>query len=132
MNVAALSSRLRAAAIRCAKLVPVLFRHDPLFRYATIAAVLALIFLAVSMLQDVGGRGALDSATTAPDRAPHDTAPPTGNSDRTEPPAPGSTGTPAAPEDAPAIAPGRSLDGIDVEPAPKDRFGTLPKGEPNP
>ncbi|WP_292231720.1 hypothetical protein [Mesorhizobium sp.] len=32
-----------------------MFRHDPLFRYATIAAVLALIFLAVSMVQHVGG-----------------------------------------------------------------------------
>ncbi|RWH77991.1 hypothetical protein [Mesorhizobium sp.] len=41
--------------MRWAKKVPAMFRHDPLFRYATIAAVLALIFLAVSMVQHVGG-----------------------------------------------------------------------------
>lgn len=132
MSTAALSSRLRAAALRCANLVPALFRHDPLFRYATIAAVLALIFLAVSMVQDVGGRGALEHSTTVPDRTPHGTVPPAVNSDATEPPPPGSPDAPAAPEDAPAITPGRSLDRIDVEPAPKDRFGTLPTGDPNP
>lgn len=133
MSTAALSSRLRTAALRCANLVPALFRHDPLFRYATIAAVLALIFLAVSIIQDVGGRGAIDASTTAQDRAPHDAVTPAGNSDRTEPPAPGSTDAPTLTEDAPVkIAPGRSLDGIDVEPMPKDRFGTLPKGNPNP
>lgn len=131
MTGAGLFISLRAMLLRWAKLAPPLFRHDPLFRYAAIAAVLALIFLAVSMVQDdsryggvTGTDDAIGSKATTPDRVGQRTTSRTESAGTGTPPAPGSA---AQPEDTPAIAPGRSLDGIDVEPAPRDDFGTLPQ-----
>lgn len=133
MTGARLFVSLRAMLLRWAKRAPALFRHDPLFRYAAIAAVLALIFLAVSMVQDdsrygTGRDEAPGSRTTRPDRAGQDTTSRTDSAGTGTPPVPRSAAQPDH-EDAPAIAPGRSLDSIDVEPAPRDDFGTLPQGE---
>jgi len=129
MTDATLLVSLRAALLRWIKLVPGLFRHDPLFRYAAIAAILAVIFLAVGMVRDGGRDGVVSEAgkTTGsqaktPDRTGQDNAPPAEQSGASEPPAPGSpdAGQPLK------IAPGRSLQGVDVTPAPRDSFGTLP------
>lgn len=126
---------VRAALLRWARLCPALFRHDPLFRYAVIAAVVALIFLAVGMIQDggrhdtVSGAGkATGSASTTPDRSGEHNAPPPGGLETAMPPVPGSPGAPSAAENAqpPKIAPGRPLEGVDVTPAPRDDFGTVP------
>ncbi|MER9632099.1 MULTISPECIES: hypothetical protein [unclassified Mesorhizobium] len=127
-----LFSSVRATLLRWLKLVPALFRRDPLFRYATIAAVLALIFLAVSIGQDVGGQR--DDRPT--DAGKNASTPPMGRDNfeqgnassaaqTTEPPHPLGTLEPA-PEETPAVAPGRPLQGIKLAPAPHDNFGTVP------
>nr|WP_284452433.1 hypothetical protein [Mesorhizobium sp. WSM4875] len=133
--LAALNARL----LRWLKLVPALFSRDPLFRYATIAAVLALIFLAVSTLQDVGGhRGGPftgPARETTPDNLQNRDPSLAEGSQLSQPPAPGSaTPAPAAgstsqPPDAeiPAVAPGRPLQGIQVAPTPRDSFGIVPE-----
>ncbi|RWK58568.1 hypothetical protein [Mesorhizobium sp.] len=131
---ATLLASMRARFSRWLKLVPALFRRDPLFRYATIAAVLALIFLAVSIVQDVlgnrdgrmTGAGKNASTTSAPDNFQHRNASSSAGSLMSEPPAPGSTSDPAH-EENPAVAPGRPLQGIKVAPAPRDSFGTVPE-----
>ncbi|MBZ9709841.1 hypothetical protein LB543_24340 [Mesorhizobium sp. ESP7-2] len=129
---------VRAALLRRLKLVPSLFRNDPLFRYASIAAVLALILIAVSIGQDMSGRSALSgtgnrtgSAATAPERVRQNGVVPATGLETTVPPVPGSPDMPAPTEDAspPAIAPGRPLNGIDVAPGPRDSFGTIPQGD---
>ena len=129
MNATLLAS-VRTRLLRWLKLVPALFRRDPLFRYATIAAVLALIFLAVSIVQDVLGHrdGRMTGAApaTAPDNVQHRNASSTEGPRMSEPPAPGSKSEPAH-EDTPAVAPGRPLQGIKVAPAPRDSFGTMPE-----
>jgi hypothetical protein len=134
MNATLLAS-VRATLLRWLELVPALFRRDPLFRYATIAAVLALVFLAVSIGQDVArdrdgqmtGAGKNASApSTAPDNFEQGNASSAAGSRTTEPPAPGSTLKPAH-EETPAVAPGRPLQGIKVAPALRDSFGTMPK-----
>ncbi|MEI9425868.1 hypothetical protein O7A70_32775 [Mesorhizobium sp. Cs1299R1N1] len=136
--MATLVASVRATLLRWLKLVPTLFKHDPLFRYASIAAVLALILIAVSIGQDVSGRSALSgtgnrtgSAATAPERVGQNGVVPATGLETTEPPVPGSPGVPTPTKDAspPAIAPGRSLNGIDVAPAPRDSFGTIPQGD---
>ncbi|MER9950019.1 MULTISPECIES: hypothetical protein [unclassified Mesorhizobium] len=128
-----LFSSVRATLLRWLRLVPALFRRDPLFRYAAIAAVLASIFLAVSIGHDVAGQR--DDRPT--DAGKNASTPPTGRDNfeqgnassaarsQTEPPAPGSTLEPAH-EKTPAVAPGRPLQGIEVAPAPHDNFGTVP------
>ncbi|MER8671400.1 hypothetical protein NKH45_30320 [Mesorhizobium sp. M1156] len=135
MTAETLLSSVRATLVRWLKLVPALFRRDPLFRYATIAAVLALIFLAVSIGQDVAGNrdGAMTGAgtnastpSTGTDNFELGNASSAAGSRTTEPPAPGSTSEPAQ-DDTPAVAPGRPLQGIRVAPAPHDSFGTIPK-----
>ncbi|EHH05539.1 hypothetical protein MEA186_30052 [Mesorhizobium amorphae CCNWGS0123] len=134
MNATLLAS-VRARFSRWLKLVPALFRRDPMFRYATIAAVLALIFLAVSIGQDVAGHhdrpmtGAAKNASTpstGTDSFELGNASSASGSQTSEPPAPGSTSEPAR-EETPAVAPGRPLQGIKVAPAPHDSFGTIPK-----
>lgn len=126
MMNATLLALVRARLLRWLKLVPALFRRDPLFRYATIAAVVALIFLAVSIVQDVAGHrdGPMTSAApaTAPDNRNSSSAE---GSQTSAPPAPGSTSGPAH-DDTPAVAPGRPLQGIKVAPAPRENFGTVP------
>lgn len=127
MNRHDLLPSLRAMLIRWTGLVPALFRHDPLFRYAAIAAILALIFLLVSMGQQRAGSGNSVPKANAPiSDARHDAGFERGDPlSPAEPPPPGSAREPAL--QAPAVAPGRPLEGIDVAPAPGDGFGTLPK-----
>ncbi|MER8406925.1 hypothetical protein NKH16_19700 [Mesorhizobium sp. M1307] len=134
MTAETLFSSVRATLLRWLKLVPALFRRDLLFRYATIAAVLALIFRAVSIGQDVAGQrddrptDAGKNASTPPtdqDNFEQGNASSAAGSQTTEPPAPGSTLEPAH-EKTPAVAPGRPLQGIEVAPAPHDNFGTVP------
>ena len=138
MTDATLLGSVRARLLRRLKLVPVLFRRDPLFRYATIAAVLALIFLAVSIGQDVashrdgpmtGAGKATGSHAKTTDRNGQNKASPSDGSETAMPPVPGSQGAPSATQNAPPpkIAPGHSLEGVDVAPAPRDDFGTVPK-----
>lgn len=128
-------SMLRAMLARWTKLVPALFRHDPLFRYATIATVLALIFLIAGLARDFLGPGTIPPADLDAENKPaasegvrSDGANAGSRSATTEPPVPGPATAPPAPEDAspPMIAPGRSLEGLDMAPAPRDSFGTLP------
>lgn len=134
MTDATLLASVHARLLRWLKLVPALFRRDPLFRYATIAAVLALIFLAVSIVQDVTGHrdgpmtGAGNNAgtTSAPDSFEQGNASSAAGSRTSQPPAPGSTLEPID-EKTPAVAPGRPLQGIKVAPAPRETFGTVPK-----
>lgn len=134
MTDATLLASVHARLLRWLKLVPALLRRDPLFRYATIAAVLALIFLAVSFAQDVTGHrdgpmtggGNNAGTTSAPDKFEQGNASSAAGSQTSQPPAPGSTLEPA-PDDTPAVAPGRPLQGIKVAPAPRENFGTVPK-----
>jgi hypothetical protein len=103
------------------RLVPDLAMRDPWFRYAAIAALLAMLFVIGQIAQDWAGPPPpsptpAGAAAVNPQRA--QTAP-TGTAIRPPPPN-------AA--DIPAIAPGRSLQGIIVDPAPGDAFGKLPNG----
>ncbi len=107
------------------RLVPTLVMRDPLFRYAAIAAVLALLFLIGQFAQVLAGPPALPpplagAAAINPQRPQ---AAPTGTAK-----------IPAAPipVEIPAIAPGRPLNGIIVDPAPADPFGKMPKGAKSP
>ncbi|KUM25573.1 hypothetical protein AU467_25700 [Mesorhizobium loti] len=118
---------------RWLKLVPALFRHDPLFRYASIAAVLALILFAVSIGQHVvgavavTGAGKTGPAATVPEGSERrGRADMTGGAATARPPAPGSPGAPMATTDTAPIAPGHTLDHLRVEPASPDKFGTMP------
>ena len=109
------------------RLVPVLIRHDPLFRYAGIAAALFLLVLIGRGLQDWAGPGPIPPA-------PDPLAVNTPRSPTSKSPAPEPTMVVPAPLPAPPIfiTPGRKLDGVTVTPAPADRFGTLPQGNKNP
>ena len=97
------------------RLMPALLRHDPIFRYAAIGALMVLILLIGRAAQDWAGPGAIPAtASSATDQSSASTpAPP----DFTQP----------APAAAPAIAPGRSLDGVTIAPPPADDFGRLPR-----
>ncbi|WP_011578697.1 MULTISPECIES: hypothetical protein [Chelativorans] len=133
-----------AVLVRWAKLVPALLWRDPIFRYAAIAAAVAMIFLIARLAQDLAGPGAIPPAGQAtqgsggPAGDPGhvdegDDARGTGmEQDEEQPPRPGSASTlPAREETTPrVIAPGRSLENIEVEPAPADSFGTMPTGDP--
>jgi len=112
------------------RLMPALIRHDPLFRYAGIAAVFFLIVLIGRGAQWWAGPGPIPPT---PDRlgvngmAPAPVQPQVPNDQKPDPAA-------AAPAPAPpvVIAPGRKLDGVTINPAPADRFGTLPQGTKKP
>ena len=109
-------------------LVPALVMRDPLFRYAAIAAIaaiLALLFLIGQLAQDLAGPPVLaatpmGAAAVSPTRSD---APPATAAEGVTAPVPGKI---------PAIAPGRPLGGITVDPAPSDTFGKLPKGAKSP
>ncbi len=88
MSAPQLFSGLLAIGIRWIRLVPALFRHDPLFRYATIAAVLALIFLAVGIGRQIAG---FDAVSPMPE-----TAATADDAEMAGPPAPGSPAAPSA------------------------------------
>jgi hypothetical protein len=135
MSGTQLFSSARATLVRWTRLVPGLFRHDPLFRYASIAAVLALILFTVSVGQHVAGpvavTGAGGKTGPAAKKIP-ESGGRQGSADRAdgaetaEPPAPGSPGAPSATKDVTPISPGRALDHLQVEPASRDSFGTMP------
>ncbi len=97
------------------RLVPALIRHDPIFRYAAIGALMALLLLVGRAAQDWAGPGAIPATTPSAVEPPSATGPASPN--LTQP----------APAAAPAIAPGRSLDGVTIAPAPADDFGRLPR-----
>ena len=114
----------KSAVAKLARMAPTLFLRDPLFRYAAIAAGIALLFLIAQFAQNVAGPPTIPaapavSASGVPDRP---------KSAATAPVAPGVSPAAPLPAKAPTIAPGRPLDGIAVEPAPADTFGKLPKG----
>jgi hypothetical protein len=92
------------------RLTPTLLRRDPIFRYAAIGALLALLLLIGRAAQDWAGPGAIPAMPPSAIESP--SAP--------------SLARPA-PEVAPAIAPGRSLEGVTIAPAPADAFGKLPQ-----
>ncbi len=104
MSAPQLFSGLLAIGIRWIRLVPALFRHDPLFRYATIAAVLALIFLAVGIGRQIAGFDAVSPMpeTAAPAGTGTKNGKPQGDTDTADdaemagPPAPGSPAAPSA------------------------------------
>lgn len=130
MNGGTLRERLLSAAARWTRLVPGLLRHDPLFRYAVIAAALALFFLGARLTQDLAGPDDIPPAGS--ERVGEDVVSPGDRSaTNAEPPVPGSAAISPKPEDAspPVIVPGRSLEGIEVEPTAPDSFGTLPQGD---
>ena len=106
-------------------LVPALVMRDPLFRYAAIAAILALLFLIGQLAQDLAGPPVLaptpmGAAAVSPTRSEATAA--TAAEGVTAP----------VPGKIPVIAPGRPLGGITVDPAPGDTFGKLPKGTKSP
>jgi hypothetical protein len=92
------------------RLAPALLRRDPIFRYAAIGALMAVVVLVGHAAQDWAGPGPIPATpASAIDR-------------------PSATGLPQpAPATAPAIAPSRSLDGVTIAPAPADAFGKLPR-----
>jgi hypothetical protein len=97
------------------RLAPALLRRDPIFRYAAIGALMALVFLFGRAAQDWAGPGAIPATPPSAVESPSATGPA----------APGLARP--APEAAPAIAPGRSLEGVTIAPAPADAFGRLPQ-----
>ena len=97
------------------RLAPALLRRDPIFRYAAIGALMVLLLLMGRAAQDWAGPGAIP-ATPPPAVEPLSAT------------GPASPSLPQpAPEAAPAIAPGRSLEGVTIAPAPADAFGRLPQ-----
>lgn len=114
MNGRAAFSSMLSAVRRAASLLPALLRHDPLFRYAAIAAALALVFLVGRLTQDMAGPGAIPPKQK-------EFGPPVGE--------PGNAAAPFPGDETPLkIAPGRALDGARIEPPPRDSFGTITQG----
>jgi hypothetical protein len=97
------------------RLTPALLRRDPIFRYAAIGALMALIVLVGRAAQDWAGPGPIPATPASAIELPSATGP-------AAPALP--QPTPAA---APAIAPSRSLEGVTIAPAPADAFGRLPQ-----
>ena len=114
-----------AATVKVLRLLPALFMRDPLFRYAAIAAVVALTFLFAQFAQDWAGPPAISAmpAGNAVDKSQPSAASTAGQTQRPSVP---------IPAEVPAIAPGRPLNAIVVDPAPVDAFGKLPKGAKSP
>ncbi len=97
------------------RLAPALLRRDPIFRYAAIGVLMALIVLVGRVVQDWAGPG------PSPATPPSAIELPLANG-------PAAPGLPQpAPATAPAIAPSRSLEGVTIAPAPADAFGKLPQ-----
>ena len=114
-----------AATVKVLRIIPALFMRDPLFRYAAIAAIIALMFLIAQIAQDIAG-------------PPVASKPSSGNGvGQSQPSAASSAGQAQLPDaqipaEVPTIAPGRPLNAIVVDPAPVDAFGKLPKGAKSP
>jgi hypothetical protein len=110
---------------RLLRLIPVLVLRDPLFRHGAIAAIVALLFLIAQFAQDIAGPP-VDSRTPAGStgvNAQYSAATPAKRDQGHAVPAPATV---------PTIAPGRSLNGISVEPSTGDAFGRTPKGARSP
>jgi len=99
------------------RLAPALLRRDPIFRYAAIGALMALVFLVGRAAQDWAGPGPIPATPPSAIESPSATGPV----------APGLPQP--APATAPAIAPSRSLEGVTIAPAPADAFGKLPRNK---
>jgi len=97
------------------RLAPALLRRDPIFRYAAIGALMALIVLVGRLAQDWAGPGPIPATPPSAIERPSASGPA----------APGLSQPVLA--TAPAIAPGRSLEGVTIAPAPADPFGRLPQ-----
>ena len=107
-NTRAWFRRLLAAA-------PFAWHYDPVFRWTAIGAGIALALF-------------LGRLTDPPSR--HTRAPAPAASGPLElGPTYGAFATGAPPVEVPKIAPGRSLDGVTVTPAPEDQFGTVPSSK---
>jgi hypothetical protein len=114
MNGRATFSSMLSSVRRAASLIPALLRHDPLFRYAAIAAALAMVFLVGRLAQDMAGPGAIPPKQK-------ELGAPVGE--------PGNAAAPSPDDGTPLkIAPGRALDGARIEPPPRDSFGTITQG----
>ena len=116
-----LLSALRQKLVRLLRAAPVAWRHDPIFRYAATGAAVALVVL----LARLGGND--PDRSPGPSRATVPAPAALGDSYRAagEIPSP-ITASAAPPAPVPTIAPGRTLDGVRIEPAPADRFGIAP------
>jgi hypothetical protein len=106
---------------RLLRLIPALVMRDPLFRYSAIASIVALLVLIAQFAQDMAGPPTPAGAAGAD--APHPVPVPARRGEGSA--APG-------PVTVPTIAPGRSLDGISVEPSTGDTFGKTPRGARSP
>jgi hypothetical protein len=107
-------SSMLSAVRHAVSLIPALLRHDPLFRYAAIAAAMALLFLVGRLAQDMAGPGAIPPKQ-------NESGPPVGE--------PGNAAAPSPGDETPLkIVPGRALDGARIEPPPRDSFGTITQG----
>jgi len=115
VNRAAVLGRLG----RLARAAPGAFRNDPVFRFAALGAVVALLMLAGRLGGHAGG-----VAGPPPPPAPSSLGARYGDQAATAAPSPAAPGP---------IAPSRSLQGVTVSQdssAPPDRFGTLGAAQP--
>jgi hypothetical protein len=106
---------LRAKLYRLAASVPSAWHYDRLFRWMVIGAGVSLVIFVFRPPNPAAPRPMSSAPISSVQASPGQTngAPP--------------AGTPLAPPPAlPNIAPGRSLDGVTITPAPADGFGTLP------
>ena len=100
---------------RMTEAIPAAWHYDRVFRLAAIGAGIALAMLVLRL----AASPALRQPPPLPASA--ESAKPAPN-----PTATGSWSVPPLPTAMPKIAPGRSLAGVTVTPAPPDRFGTAP------
>ncbi len=108
---------LRSWLYRLAASVSSAWHYDRLFRWMVIGAGVALT---VFVLRPKDPATPLPTASAPTSSAPASLGPTYGAS---------TTGTslvPPVPPALPKIAPGRSLDGVTITPAPTDGFGTVP------
>jgi len=102
---------------RMAAAVPAAWHYDPVFRWAAIGAGIALAMLVLRLAASPALRQPPPLPASAGSAKP---AP------ASDVPAARSWSVPPLPTAMPKIAPGRSLAGVTVTPAPPDRFGTAP------
>jgi hypothetical protein len=98
--------------------VPSAWHHDPVFRWAAIGAGVAFVLFAIRVVQPLAPRQPLFAPRSS---VPVTLGPTYGDSMPGAPPVSAMSPTP------PTIAPGHSLNGVTITPAPdQDRFGTVP------
>jgi len=100
----------RARFRRLLTAVPFAWHYDPIFRWTAIGAGIALAAFLVRLADPPWQ----PTQASAPASVPA-SGPAYGNL---------AAGAPAAPVVVPKIAPGRSLNGVTLTPAPEDQFGT--------